>query len=767
MTMSPSVTNPILRTGYVYEVRAPHTRQGTVSGYFDDPEQLHAAAMQHDGHVPALYTTLNPVNPALLARAHNRLATYAKHTTSDADILRREWLLIDCDATRPANISSTDAEHQAALDRAGTIMEWLTSLGWPSPVVADSGNGGHLLYKIDEPNDTDATHTVTSILELLALRFDDPAVVVDRKVFNAARITKLYGSMVCKGDDMPDRPHRRSAILFIPVPLDSVQPECLRGLAAQLPTDPHPRRSMNGAALDLRGFITRHGLTVTKEKPWNGGTVFELDTCPFNAEHVRSSSLIQFPSGAVTFSCLHNSCHELRWTALRARLEPDRSASTPTRVPPEEEHPAAEGSPPGDIDATPDPVVPFTVLTAPTSFISRYVDYASTRTDAPPEAHEALAFGVLSALASTVRLPIATSPRGWSLVLWIIYLVNSTAGRKSTVIDLAIDLVRTILGEGALIFWEGSPQGFIQRLQERDGQAAVFVRDEYSGLIAAFNKNGHLSGLPQVLIKAFDGSVLENIRTRKRGPDGATHSDTDRVETPFLAQFSAAPWDAFVQRATIDNVLDGFLARFIVITGAAAGRQLPLLTMQISSARAALIEHATAYRTRAQAIQQVAIAPGVLAAQWDLEQDFLRRAAASGRPDAAGPALKRLAETALKVAALLALEEETGTVLSIRDEHFVLARHIATRWAGASVRLVEALGASGFQKDCASVLQTITHRPGVSLSLLYRTHKRLRKREFEEILEALELQGRIRSEKLPSMRGRPACLLYPAGGTLV
>jgi hypothetical protein len=353
-------------------------------------------------------------------------------------------------------------------------------------------------------------------------------------------------------------------------------------------------------------------------------------------------------------------------------------------------------------------------------------------------------------------------------VLWILYLVNSTAGRKSTVIDLAIDLVRDVLGEAALIFWEGSPQGLLQRLQARDGEATVFVRDEYASLMAAFNKNGHLSGLPQVLIKAFDGSPLENVRTKKKGPDGEKHSDTDRVEHPYLAQFAAAPWDAFIQRATVDNLLDGFLPRFVVITGSAAGRPLPLLTPSITAARAALSAQLNTYILRAQSIQHVLLAPDVLEAQWSLEQTFLRLAETSGRPDAAGPSLKRLAETALKVAALLAIEDATNGVLSIRIEHFTLATRITTRWADSSVRLVEALGATSFQKECTSVFQTIQQRPGVSVSLLYRTHRRLRKREFDEILEALDLQGRIRIETQPtSTHGRPPRLVYPIGGAPV
>jgi len=322
-----------------------------------------------------------------------------------------------------------------------------------------------------------------------------------------------------------------------------------------------------------------------------------------------------------------------------------------------------------------------------------------------------------------------------------------------------------VLGETAFINWEGSPQGLLQRLQTRDGQASVFVCDEYSGLLAGMNRGGHLAGLPQLLIKAFDGSVLENIRTRKRGPDGESHSDTDRVDNPYLVQLAAAPWDALVERATIDNVLDGFLARFVMVIGSATGRALPLITEEIREAGRAVYDQARAYAQRVQAIEQVALAPGVLAGQWELEQAYRRRADSSVRPDAAGASLKRLAETALKLAALLAIEENTGTVLAIREAHFVIATQITNRWAANALQLIEALGRTTFQRECDAVLRTIKSRPaGIQMAALYRLHRRLRQRDFDEILTALQTQERVMIEKAePTKRGRPPMMVWPLG----
>jgi len=323
--------NPILVAGHVYELRAPKTRQGTVSGYFDDPEKLYQAAQEFDGKIPGLYVTLNPVKPALLARAKNRLQVHAKTTTSDADILRRLWLLIDCDAVRPAEISSSDAEHHTALAQSETVAAWLSSQGWPGPVRDDSGNGGHLLYRIDLPNDAESTKLVKACLEVLALRFNDAAVVIDTGVYNAARITKLYGTKVCKGDSTEDRPHRCSQLLTIPESLVPVPTSLLQELARLHPAD-HKLvyQPSNGTRFDLQAFIRRYGLVVAREKPWNGHLVLELEVCPFNAEHRRDSSLIQFASGAIGFQCFHNSCHGRRWQDVRDLLAPGQSPRTPS-----------------------------------------------------------------------------------------------------------------------------------------------------------------------------------------------------------------------------------------------------------------------------------------------------------------------------------------------------------------------------------------------------------------------------------------------------
>jgi hypothetical protein len=201
--------------GDVIELRAPNAgRAGTISGYYDDLEALARDALRLDGgrNLPGIYVTANPVRQNLLPRAVNRAIQRAKHTTSDADIIERRWLLIDLDSVRPAGVSSTDTEHAAALTLADEVRDWLCELGISpdSIVLANSGNGAHLLVRTDLPNDATATELSRRCLAALDLRLSTEAVHVDTTTYNAARIWKLYGTAARKGDATRDRPHRRA-----------------------------------------------------------------------------------------------------------------------------------------------------------------------------------------------------------------------------------------------------------------------------------------------------------------------------------------------------------------------------------------------------------------------------------------------------------------------------------------------------------------------------------------------------------------------------
>jgi hypothetical protein len=95
--------------------------------------------------------------------------------------------------------------------------------------MADSGNGSHLLYRIDLPADDGGL--VARVLKTLAGMFSDANVSIDTKVANASRIVKLYGTISRKGADTPERPHRVSSVMSMPDELLPVSRELLEDLA--------------------------------------------------------------------------------------------------------------------------------------------------------------------------------------------------------------------------------------------------------------------------------------------------------------------------------------------------------------------------------------------------------------------------------------------------------------------------------------------------------------------------------------------------------
>ncbi len=248
----------VVEPGDVVELRLircvgnPEYPPFTVAGWFhsDHLDELAIAAMELTGRAEGCYTTLNPTNPALLARAYNRVIRRPRNTTTDADIVRRVGLVFDVDPTRPAGISSTDAEKAMARERIDRLVDCLTVYGFPLPALIDSGNGFHARYKIDLAADDEGL--VARVLKAADVLFSNEHAKIDVTLSNASRIVKLPGTLSRKGDDIPDRPHRWSQVLFYPEEFQVVPKELLEAFADEaetvVPAGKPPQAVQSGGA---------------------------------------------------------------------------------------------------------------------------------------------------------------------------------------------------------------------------------------------------------------------------------------------------------------------------------------------------------------------------------------------------------------------------------------------------------------------------------------------------------------------------------------
>jgi len=305
------------------ELRAIHKNRNRIdAGVFDHEhrQELVDAAIRLNKMGAAVYVTLNPIDPQLLSRYHNRIQESVKATATDANITRRRWLLVDIDPIRPKDTASTDEQLDQAKETAREIYKHLKSLGWHDPVVAESGNGMHLFYGVDLPNDDASRDLIKGVLNTLADQFDNKAISVDRSVFNAGRIVKLHGTVANKGDNTTLSPWRLSKIVKDQDPMSVVSLEQLHDCYPAQSVNVHQQKSHAGT-FDLDSFLSRLGIPYEMDTH-AGRQRYKLQYCPFNSDHGKNDAAIfQGADGKLGFKCQHNSCADKTWKDVRALVD--------------------------------------------------------------------------------------------------------------------------------------------------------------------------------------------------------------------------------------------------------------------------------------------------------------------------------------------------------------------------------------------------------------------------------------------------------------
>lgn len=308
------------------EVRiVDNTYKRTYSGYFTDVNTLLNEIRKYDNC--NIYFTLNAINPACYDREqHDRIVTKPKSTTSDNDIVGRDWILIDIDTKKPSDTNSTDEEKEMAKEVVNNVFKFLRDEGFEKPVVCDSGNGFHLLYKIAMKNSNENTTICKEFLQVLDMLFSNPNVEIDCTTHNASRVCKLYGTFSRKGSNTKKRPQRESKILRIPDEIKITPNEYFAKVAAMLPKPEQPSKSnyYSNEKFDLEAFLNKHHIAVRNIVRTSSFTKYILDECPFNSSHrAPDSAIFEMSNGGLGFKCLHSSCSQYTWKDFRLKFEPD------------------------------------------------------------------------------------------------------------------------------------------------------------------------------------------------------------------------------------------------------------------------------------------------------------------------------------------------------------------------------------------------------------------------------------------------------------
>jgi len=300
------------------------------TGIFDDFSRFEKASKDF-AQYRNVYIGTNPLLPDMLAVANNRMRR-AVNRPKDSSVLELRHFLIDFDPEKPAKgMSSSDEEKNEAYRLASVVDAYLQDMWGVVPAFCDSGNGYHLIFRIDMPNEKGSVEVLKRVLASLSAEFSTEKCSIDPKTFNPSRLTKLYGTIARKGDPVEGRPHRKSEILRFPEKFEPVPAGKLLEIAGK------PESGANRAS---KGLQTRRSGDVDVEKTLGdlvkgtsseGKTVRYYVDCPFSENHStptgsRDAAIFKnLDSGVVTFHCFHSGCGDRTWQDYKTAVGIGRS----------------------------------------------------------------------------------------------------------------------------------------------------------------------------------------------------------------------------------------------------------------------------------------------------------------------------------------------------------------------------------------------------------------------------------------------------------
>lgn len=411
------------------------------------------------------------------------------------------------------------------------------------------------------------------------------------------------------------------------------------------------------------------------------------------------------------------------------------------------------------------------VVEQPPSFIERYKEWAVSRTDAPQEFHTGGALMALSTALSD-RLVVGTKFGDVRPNLWIILLSDSTIARKTTSMRLSLE-ISDGAGVDSLLATDGSIEGLLTELSARDNLPSVFVRDEFTSLVAGVKKKDYMAGMLTDLCGLYDGGRVKR-RLRK---------DVIEIRKPIFLLFAGGVETKMLELLSHEDITSGFIPRFLPIFGTTSVSELDLIGKRRTRSFKAkddlvaeLQEIVAAVSTDKPIIrvpgmrESVGVAPPIEVElsdeSWDrlkeAQRYLLEMADNHDSRDLLLPCTERLIVNILKVASLIAASRMRPVhegVMTIEYDDLMMALYYGRSWLDHLLRIVTRVGRDPFDGKTHQVLDYITKQGerGINRAAILRNF-RLSARDAEEILKTLTERDEIINEGGSDNTGRGGIL---------
>jgi Protein of unknown function (DUF3987)/RepB DNA-primase from phage plasmid len=390
------------------------------------------------------------------------------------------------------------------------------------------------------------------------------------------------------------------------------------------------------------------------------------------------------------------------------------------------------------------------VIAQPDSFVEKYITWAKTLGDAASQYHQAGAFVTLSSLlAGNIRLP--TSFGTILPNLWFMILADTTLTRKSTAMDIAMDLLMEIDSD-VMLATDGSIEGLLTTLATRPGRPSVFLRDEFSGLLEMMNRKDYYAGMPEMLTKMYDGKMQKRV-LRKEIID---------VRDPVLVLFAGGIKNRITSLLSFEHIASGFMPRFVFITAESditkvrpIGPPTEAVLGDRDKIKAELVSMFTHYNKTILAKVQDLNVEIPQKKRWDatltpdawvrynkLESDMVQAGMGSQNPDIMMPTYDRLSKSILKAAVLLAASRQRSDYVVVELDDILRAIHYGEQWRMFVRDVMNGVGKGTTERQLDQIIKFLSKKGTVSRSILMQNFH-LTARDTNAILETLEQRGLI------------------------
>jgi len=385
--------------------------------------------------------------------------------------------------------------------------------------------------------------------------------------------------------------------------------------------------------------------------------------------------------------------------------------------------------------------------------VEEYIKWANSVTDAPVAFHEGCAFMVLSSLlCGSIYLKV-----GFGKIytnLWLILLAESTFARKTTAMNMAVNLIEEIDSDIVLAN-EGSIEGILSTMVDRPKRASLFHRDEITGFIETVVRKDYLSGMLEWITKLYDGDRVKRVLKKEKIV----------VNNPRFLFLGGGILSRIDELLTTQHVTSGFIPRFLIIRSKVdLTNYRPLFeplhqdidtdTLRDQLKRKLQLIHGYYERTTTMSIDDDS--PTVIdrkefparvteEAQLLYSKYEVRFVQASQQTEQVGvysPLFQRLCTSGLKMAILLAASR-TEDELLVTTKDIKHAFYYIQKWAKYSIEMVENIGKTTTERTISDCLNFIQKYPeGVHRSTLYRRFH-LQDLTGRMVIETLKQRGLI------------------------